>query len=111
METRAARGPRATTDTATGTRLTAAIRFDGDEATVLEQATRLLRLVEELHGATLVSLRVDYDPAMAPTDVLASGADPFLEGAAGGTASPEEAELWRLALRAAASPQALVKRD
>ncbi len=81
---------------------TATIRIDGDEGVVVEQATRLLRLVvEEIEGAILLGLRVDYDPASPPAHVFDPTAADVLEIAGRGATSPGEAELWRLVLPAA----------
>ena len=64
----------------------------------------MLRVViDELEGASLVSLRIDYDPAARPAEVLEPTPDPFWARASGGPTSPEESEVWRLALQAAAS--------
>jgi hypothetical protein len=85
-------------------RMTACIEICGAEQRVLSEGGRLLRMIaDELEGASLRNLRVEYDrtmghliePGTHPLEVLAPGAD-----------SPEEATLWRLALRAGTNADA-----
>lgn len=82
--------------------LTAVVEIRGTEGAVLEQGTRLLRLVaDELGGARLLSLRLVYDPGSRPEHLVDSSACDLLEVAGRGPTSPQEAKLWHLALRAA----------
>ena len=83
-------------------RLTAVVDLRGARTAVLEQAIRLLQLVaQELPDATLSRLQVEHDAASAPAYLVERGAGDELEVVGRGVASPEEATLWQLALRAA----------
>ncbi len=83
-------------------RITAWIEIDGAEQRVLEEGAHLLRVItEDLEGARLRTLRLEYDPASAPGCVAERGAH-ALDVLAPGVNSPEEAALWRLVLRVGA---------
>jgi hypothetical protein len=86
--------------TSNGSRITAIVEINGREGRVLDEGTRLVRMIaDELDTARLVSLRLEYDPAAANGRVVAAGTD-MVDIVRPSAESPEEAMLWELALRA-----------
>lgn len=95
-------------------RVTVVVEIEGPESAVLEEGTRLLSVVaDELDGARLVDLRLDYDGTSSGAPVVGPGPVDLLDLVGTGTTSPTEAALWRLALRAAGTrvPAATVGPD
>lgn len=83
-----------------GSRITAVVEITGREGRVLEEGTRLVRMiVDELSSSRLVSLRLEYDPLAASDRIVAAGTD-ILDIVTPSADSPEEATLWGLVLRA-----------
>ena len=82
-------------------RITAVIAIEGPEDRVLVEGGLLLRtVVDDLDRAALLNLRLEYDQS-APPRIAAPETD-VVDLVAPGSASPAEADLWRLALRAGA---------
>ncbi len=81
-------------------RMTALIEIEGPEGRVLEEGSRLLRMVvDDPEGATVHERAAGDDRANPPSHVVGPGTD-VLELVTAGCASPEEATLWRLVLHA-----------
>lgn len=84
-------------------KITAIIEIDGPEDGVLEDGTRLLRVIADLERSRLVTLRLEHGARDLPGQVVERGTD-ALDLVTTGADSPQEAALWRLVLRAGGRP-------
>ena len=79
------------------------IEIDGWEDVVLDEGSRLLGMVaDDLQGARLLNLRLEYDAESAPGQVVGP-ATGMLDVMTAAADSSKEAAPWRLALRSGAS--------
>jgi hypothetical protein len=99
--TQGQRGLEATTEVS---RITAVVERRGSLPEALEQRARLIRLVsEELKGAELSHLRLDYSSASRPSHVVPRSRGDDFEVAGRGPTNRQEAESWEFARRAVQS--------
>ena len=91
--------------------MTVVVRIEGREDDVLADGNRLIGMVaDDLERSRLLRLRLEHDVEGFPGRVVERGTD-VLDLVTTGPDSPEEADLWRLVVRAGAKVGAIGGRD